>query len=175
MAYEFRFPDIGEGITEGELLVWKVKEGDEVAQDQTLAEMETDKAVVEMPSPRPGRVLKLHAAEGDIVNVGDVLVTIEEAAALVRPRRRPPACSGRCARARTCACADSGRRAAHGEGREPKRVPYTGSVVGQLEEAPEEEEEVRAAAAGGGAAASRAGDPRPCPRSGRSPGNSAST
>jgi pyruvate dehydrogenase E2 component (dihydrolipoamide acetyltransferase) len=49
MAYEFRFPDIGEGITEGELLSWKVKEGDQAAQDQTLAEMETDKAVVEMP------------------------------------------------------------------------------------------------------------------------------
>ncbi len=76
MAYEFKFPDIGEGIAEGELLSWKVKEGDRVAQDQTLAEMETDKAVVEMPSPRAGTVLKLHAAEGDIVNVGDVLVTI---------------------------------------------------------------------------------------------------
>ena len=47
MAYEFRFPDIGEGITEGELLSWKVREGEQVRQDQTLAEMETDKAVVE--------------------------------------------------------------------------------------------------------------------------------
>ena len=106
MAFEFRFPDIGEGIAEGELLSWKVKEGDQVAQDQTLAEMETDKAVVEMPSPRAGRVLKLHAAQGDIVNVGDVLVTIEEGAPAAgeaaparpataparrsRPRRRPP-------------------------------------------------------------------------------------
>ena len=51
MAYEFKFPDVGEGITEGELLSWKVKEGDIVAEDQTLAEVETDKAVVEMPSP----------------------------------------------------------------------------------------------------------------------------
>ncbi len=64
MAYEFRFPDIGEGITEGELLAWKVKEGDTVAEDQTLAEMETDKAVVELPSPRAGRVTRLHAAGG---------------------------------------------------------------------------------------------------------------
>ncbi len=96
MAYEFRFPDIGEGITEGELLAWKVKEGDLVAEDQTLAEMETDKAVVELPSPRAGRVARLHAAEGDIVKVGDVVVTIEEGAAAVpartrgqRGRRRP--------------------------------------------------------------------------------------
>ncbi len=80
MEYEFKFPDIGEGIAEGELLSWKVKEGDMVAQDQTLAEMETDKAVVELPSPRAGRVTKLHAAEGDIVKVGAVLVTIEEGA-----------------------------------------------------------------------------------------------
>ncbi len=96
MAYEFKFPDIGEGIAEGELLSWKVKEGDQVAQDQTLAEMETDKAVVEMPSPRAGKVLKLHAAEGDIVNVGDVLVTIEEgapaeAAAEAAPQAAPAA------------------------------------------------------------------------------------
>ena len=88
MAFEFKFPDIGEGITEGELLSWKVKEGDRIAQDQTVAEMETDKAVVEMPSPRAGRVVKLHAAEGDIVNVGDVLVTIDDGAA---PQAAPAA------------------------------------------------------------------------------------
>ncbi len=85
MAFEFRFPDVGEGIVEGELLSWKVKEGDQVAQDQTLAEMETDKAVVELPSPRAGRVLKLHAGEGDMVNVGDVLVSIEEGPTLGMP------------------------------------------------------------------------------------------
>ena len=65
MAYEFEFPDVGEGIVEGELLSWKVAEGDVVAEDQTLAEVETDKAVVEIPSPRAGRILKLHAAEGE--------------------------------------------------------------------------------------------------------------
>ena len=78
MAKEFRFPDVGEGITEGEIVRWLVKEGDEVKADQTLAEIETDKAVVEMPSPYAGTVLKLHFKEKDLVKVGQALVTIGE-------------------------------------------------------------------------------------------------
>lgn len=78
MAKSFRFPDVGEGITEGEVVRWLVKEGDEVKADQTLAEIETDKAVVEMPSPYAGTVLKLHHREKDIIKVGSVLVTIGE-------------------------------------------------------------------------------------------------
>ena len=78
MAKEFRFPDVGEGITEGEIVRWLVKEGDEVQADQTLAEIETDKAVVEMPSPYAGTVLKLHFKEKDLVKVGQALVTIGE-------------------------------------------------------------------------------------------------
>jgi pyruvate dehydrogenase E2 component (dihydrolipoamide acetyltransferase) len=76
MAREFRFPDVGEGITEGEVVRWLVKEGDEVAVDQTVAEIETDKAVVEMPSPYAGTVLKLHFKEKDLIKVGQPLVTI---------------------------------------------------------------------------------------------------
>jgi len=76
MAKQFRFPDVGEGITEGEVVRWLVREGDEVKADQTLAEIETDKAVVEMPSPYAGTVLKLHFKEKDLVKVGEVLVTI---------------------------------------------------------------------------------------------------
>jgi len=78
MAKQFRFPDVGEGITEGEIVRWLVKEGDEVKADQTLAEIETDKAIVEMPSPYSGTVLKLHFKEKDIVKVGRALVTIGE-------------------------------------------------------------------------------------------------
>ena len=78
MAKEFRFPDVGEGITEGEVVRWLVKEGDEVAVDQTLAEIETDKAVVEMPSPYAGTILKLHFKEKDLIKVGQTLVTIGE-------------------------------------------------------------------------------------------------
>jgi pyruvate dehydrogenase E2 component (dihydrolipoamide acetyltransferase) len=76
MARQFRFPDVGEGITEGEIVRWLVAEGDDVRTDQPLAEIETDKAVVEMPSPFAGTVLKLHHREKDIIKVGDVLVTI---------------------------------------------------------------------------------------------------
>ena len=78
MAKEFRFPDVGEGITEGEIVRWLVKEGDEVQADQTLAEIETDKAIVEMPSPYAGTVLKLHFKVKDLVKVGQPLVTIGE-------------------------------------------------------------------------------------------------
>jgi pyruvate dehydrogenase E2 component (dihydrolipoamide acetyltransferase) len=78
MAKQFKFPDVGEGITEGEIVRWLVKEGDEVKEDQTLAEIETDKAVVEMPSPYSGTILKIHAAAKDIIKVGQVLVTIGE-------------------------------------------------------------------------------------------------
>ncbi len=78
MAKEFRFPDVGEGITEGEIVRWLVKEGDQVRADQTLAEIETDKAIVEMPSPYAGTVLKLHFKEKDLVKVGQPLVTIGE-------------------------------------------------------------------------------------------------
>lgn len=78
MAKEFRFPDVGEGITEGEIVRWLVKEGDEVKVDQALAEIETDKAIVEMPSPYAGTVLKLHFKEKDLVKVGQALVTIGE-------------------------------------------------------------------------------------------------
>jgi pyruvate dehydrogenase E2 component (dihydrolipoamide acetyltransferase) len=99
MAKTFRFPDVGEGITEGEIVRWLVAEGDVVKTDQTLAEIETDKAVVEMPSPYAGTVLKLHAKEKDIVKVGSALVTIGEkgesvetaaAAAPERPAPEPP-------------------------------------------------------------------------------------
>jgi pyruvate dehydrogenase E2 component (dihydrolipoamide acetyltransferase) len=78
MAKEFRFPDVGEGITEGEIVRWLVKEGDAVEVDQVLAEIETDKAVVEMPSPFAGTVLKLHFKEKDLIKVGQALVTIGE-------------------------------------------------------------------------------------------------
>jgi len=78
MAKIFRFPDVGEGITEGEIVRWLVKEGDEVKADQSVAEIETDKAIVEMPSPFAGTALKLHFKEKDMVKVGAALITIGE-------------------------------------------------------------------------------------------------
>jgi pyruvate dehydrogenase E2 component (dihydrolipoamide acetyltransferase) len=78
MTFEFKFPDVGEGISEGEIVKWRVKEGDIVKQDQIIVDIETDKAVVEIPSPREGKILKLHSKEGTIVKVGAVLVTFED-------------------------------------------------------------------------------------------------
>ena len=76
MATDFKFPDLGEGVTEGEIKKWLVQEGDAVKLDQPIAEVETDKAVVEMPSPLAGKILKLYRQEGEVVKVGEVLATI---------------------------------------------------------------------------------------------------
>ena len=65
----FKLPDLGEGLIEAEIVQWHVAPGDEVAADQPLVSVETDKAVVEVPTPRAGRIAKLHAAPGDIVQV----------------------------------------------------------------------------------------------------------
>jgi len=79
MLYEFRLPDIGEGVAEGEVVRWLVKEGDELQEDQPMVEIMTDKATVEIPTPRAGRVAKLMYAEGQICPVGKVLIAIEVA------------------------------------------------------------------------------------------------
>jgi|TARA_B100001971_G_C18010776_1_gene442269 pyruvate dehydrogenase E2 component (dihydrolipoamide acetyltransferase) len=78
MVYQFKFPDVGEGIHEGEIVSWKVKEGDVVQEDQNLVEVETDKAIVEIPSPKAGKIVKINGKAGDTIDVGDVLVEIEE-------------------------------------------------------------------------------------------------
>ncbi|MFZ0012846.1 MAG: dihydrolipoamide acetyltransferase family protein [Acidimicrobiia bacterium] len=78
MAREFRLPDIGEGLTEAEIVRWLVAEGEQVESDQPIVEVETDKAVVEIPSPYAGVVLSHGGAEGDVIEVGAVLVTIGE-------------------------------------------------------------------------------------------------
>ncbi|MFQ5539652.1 MAG: biotin/lipoyl-containing protein, partial [Candidatus Binatia bacterium] len=73
MVREFNFSDVGEGITEGEIVRWLVKEGEWIQEDQDLVDVETDKALVTIPSPYAGKVLKLHGAEGDLIKVGQVL------------------------------------------------------------------------------------------------------
>ncbi|MDP9144258.1 MAG: 2-oxo acid dehydrogenase subunit E2 [Actinomycetota bacterium] len=76
MAHEFRLPDIGEGLTEAEIVRWLVPEGEHVEADQPVVEVETDKAVVEIPSPFAGIVLRHGGAEGETIAVGSVLVVI---------------------------------------------------------------------------------------------------
>ncbi|NVJ12606.1 dihydrolipoamide acetyltransferase family protein [Myxococcus sp. AM010] len=75
--FEFKLPDLGEGVMEGELVKWHVKAGDSVKEDQVLAEVMTDKATVTVPAPKAGRVVKTHGNEGDLAKVHQLLVTLE--------------------------------------------------------------------------------------------------
>ncbi len=77
MAFEFKLPDIGEGIHEGEIVKWFVKKGDEIKEDDILLEVQNDKAVVEIPSPYDGTVKDIKVDEGTVAVVGDVLLTID--------------------------------------------------------------------------------------------------
>jgi pyruvate/2-oxoglutarate dehydrogenase complex dihydrolipoamide acyltransferase (E2) component len=76
--YEFRLPDVGEGLSEAEVVTWLVRVGDEVVTDQPIVELQTDKALVEMPAPATGRVRRLGAEEGTVLRVGEVLVVIDD-------------------------------------------------------------------------------------------------
>jgi pyruvate dehydrogenase E2 component (dihydrolipoamide acetyltransferase) len=78
MAYEFKLPDLGEGLTEGEIARWLVAEGDEIAEDEPLVEIQTDKTTVEIPSPAAGKIARILVAEGEVAPVGAVLVVIGE-------------------------------------------------------------------------------------------------
>ena len=78
MAYEFKLPDLGEGLTEGEIARWLVSEGQEIAEDDPLVEVQTDKTTVEIPSPAAGKVARILVEEGTVVPVGTVLVVIGE-------------------------------------------------------------------------------------------------
>jgi pyruvate/2-oxoglutarate dehydrogenase complex dihydrolipoamide acyltransferase (E2) component len=78
VAYEFKLPDLGEGLTEGEIARWLVSEGQDVAEDDPLVEIQTDKTTVEIPSPAAGKVARILVAEGEVVAVGTVLVVIGE-------------------------------------------------------------------------------------------------
>jgi pyruvate/2-oxoglutarate dehydrogenase complex dihydrolipoamide acyltransferase (E2) component len=76
VAYEFKLPDLGEGLTEGEIARWLVREGQEIAEDDPLVEIATDKTTVEIPSPAAGVVSRILVTEGEVVPVGTVLVVI---------------------------------------------------------------------------------------------------
>ena len=75
--FEFKLPDIGEGVVEGEIVKWLVKAGDQIVEDQPLVEVMTDKATVTIPSPRRGKVVKTVGKEGDIAKVHSTLVVLE--------------------------------------------------------------------------------------------------
>src|SRR5436305_13222081 len=99
MAYEFKLPDLGEGLTEGEIARWLVGEGQEIAEDEPLVEIATDKTTVEIPSPAAGVVTRILVGEGDVVPVGTLLVVIggdgSEAVSGTAPRSQTPATTPR--------------------------------------------------------------------------------
>ncbi len=113
----FTLPDLGEGLQEAEIVAWHVGVGDHVVADQPLVSVETDKAVVEVPSPYAGSIAKLYGEPGDIVNVGEPLVEYDEAAGaastavinvVVEPEEAPAAAK-RSAKPAPAAAATSGR------------------------------------------------------------------
>ena len=88
----FILPDLGEGVHEAEIISWKVKPGEAVKEHQTIAEMETDKALVEVPSPWTGVIEELRGNEGEIINVGSILVTYKvDGASAPAPAAEPVA------------------------------------------------------------------------------------
>ena len=88
---EFKLPDVGEGLTEAEIVSWKVKEGDVVAINEIICEIETAKSIVELPSPFAGTVQKLMVAEGEMVDVGTPIISIGDGAAPAEPAPAAPA------------------------------------------------------------------------------------
>src|SRR6185437_7178650 len=101
VAYEFKLPDLGEGLTEGEIARWLVREGEEIAEDDPLVEIATDKTTVEIPSPAGGVVSQILVREGEVVPVGTVLVVIggngapAEQGSKAAARRATPAPDGK--------------------------------------------------------------------------------
>jgi pyruvate dehydrogenase E2 component (dihydrolipoamide acetyltransferase) len=107
MVYEFKFPDVGEGITEGVIVKWLIKKGDTVKEDQKICEIETDKAIVDIPCPKKGTITRLTHKVGDTINVGEILVIIDDGSDN-KPKDKKPA----------------------KEKKAKKKKRYTGSVIG---------------------------------------------
>ncbi|HVM68550.1 MAG TPA: dihydrolipoamide acetyltransferase family protein [Gaiellaceae bacterium] len=151
MAYRFKLPDLGEGLTEGEIARWLVAEGQEVAEDDPLVEIQTDKTTVEIPSPAAGVVTQILVAEGEVVPVGTVLVVIggdgggdaEPAPAAAPATTAPSAPAAPARRAAKVQATPLVRRLAQELGVDLERVAGTGPN-GRIVE-----DDVRAAAGGG--------------------------
>jgi pyruvate dehydrogenase E2 component (dihydrolipoamide acetyltransferase) len=128
-ARTFALPDLGEGLTEAEILTWRVAEGDVVGVDDVVVEVETAKAAVEVPCPHAGRVVALHGAVGDVIAVGQPLVSIEppadpttRAAQTLRNEERAGSGAVLVGYGTSHGAARRRRRAAHTDVREPVAV-----------------------------------------------------
>jgi pyruvate dehydrogenase E2 component (dihydrolipoamide acetyltransferase) len=129
MAYEFKLPDLGEGLTEGEIARWLVSEGQEVAEDEPLVEVQTDKTTVEIPSPASGKVARILVGEGEVVPVGTVLVVIGEDGA--GPAEQTPAAdvsAGATAQGQSLGPARRGQ----GVGDRVRATPLVRRIAGEL-------------------------------------------
>ena len=159
MAYEFKLPDLGEGLTEGEIARWLVEEGQDIAEDAPLVEIATDKTTVEIPSPAGGTVSQILVAEGEVVPVGTVLVVIGGDGAVAEPR------DGEQARDRPV----PQPQAAPPTGAKVRATPLIRKVAAELgvdlatvtgtgAQGRITEDDVRAAASGGGSATPKEGE-----------------
>ncbi len=128
---DFCLPDLGEGLEEAELIEWCVHVGQRVEENETLAKMETAKALVEVPSPRGGAIAELHGKPGEVIKVGVPLVTYQPEAPVVETRRPAPSLA-----------AKSGN--GNGADKAPEPRPDAGTVVGSLGESSEATDTVRA-------------------------------
>ncbi|MFF0147854.1 pyruvate dehydrogenase E2 component (dihydrolipoamide acetyltransferase) [Amycolatopsis sulphurea] len=124
----FKLPDLGEGLTEAEIVTWHVAVGDTVAVDQTVVEVETAKASVEVPVPFAGRVATLHGAAGEVLTVGRPLITVEEAANFVEPGVVSPEGSGNVLIGYGTPAAQA-RRGRRGRARQAPAAPSTSDRV----------------------------------------------
>src|SRR5580658_2004961 len=127
----FLLPDLGEGLTEAEIVAWHVQAGDTVTVDQPIVEVETAKAVVEVPVPFAGRVAVLHGQPGDVVAVGAPLVTVDTADRFAEPGVVTPAAgpdqAGESGSVLVGYGTSSGRRRRHRATRSPATIPAPGS------------------------------------------------
>jgi pyruvate dehydrogenase E2 component (dihydrolipoamide acetyltransferase) len=155
----FALPDLGEGLTEAEILSWLVGEGDEVAVDQPVAEVETAKASVEIPCPYGGTVARLHGAAGDTVAVGAPLITVAEPASAAPE----PARSGATGRT-TVPSAREGSDPVGGDGAAEDNAGSGAVLVGYGTGSGARTTRRRARGAGGPPRSTETGGPPPLPR-----------
>ena len=140
---DFKFPDVGEGIQEGEVVKWLVKEGDIVKENQNIVQVETDKSVVDLPSPESGAISKIAVKEGEKIKVGGVLCTIGGSGSSSKEVPFPAKPD------KTAAQSKPGKIPDSAKSKQQKQLPKPEApsqkkglaVVGQLEEAPEKGEE----------------------------------
>jgi len=129
--FEFKLPDVGEGVVEGEIVKWLVKAGDEIVEDQPLVEVMTDKATVTIPSPRRGKVLRTVGKEGEIAKVHETLVVLDVEGGSAQPavpaQAAPPKSAGAMSQVTQSAAASG-----NGDGHKVLSTPVTRRMAREM-------------------------------------------